>query len=75
MIFLIIATIIWALSFSIIGNYLSSTIDPWSLSLLRVIISFLIFLPFLVYISARKAPALIEKAKELSYVQFLFKCF
>jgi len=46
MIFLIISTIIWALSFSIIGNYLSSTIDPWSLSLLRLIISFLIFLPF-----------------------------
>ena len=48
MIFLIISTIIWALSFSIIGNYLSYTIDPWSLSLLRLIISFLIFLPFLV---------------------------
>tara|TARA_B110000467_G_scaffold93567_1_gene84528 strand:+ start:521 stop:1360 length:840 start_codon:yes stop_codon:yes gene_type:complete len=55
MIFLIIATIIWALSFSIIGNYLSSTIDPWSLSLLRVIISFLIFLPFAdIYISKKR---------------------
>lgn len=47
MIFLIISTIIWAFSFSIIGNYLSSDIDPWSLSLIRVIISFLIFLPFI----------------------------
>jgi len=46
MIYLIISTIIWAFSFSIIGNYLSPIIDPWSLSLLRVIISFLIFLPF-----------------------------
>ena len=45
--FLIISTIIWAFSFSIIGNYLSSDIDPWSLSLIRVIISFLIFLPFI----------------------------
>ena len=47
MIFLIISTIIWAFSFSIIGNYLSSEIDPWSLSLLRITISFLIFLPFI----------------------------
>jgi len=47
MIFLIISTIIWAFSFSIIGNYLSSDIDPWSLSLIRVIISFLVFLPFI----------------------------
>ena len=47
MIFLIISTIIWAFSFSIIGNYLSSDIDPWSLSLIRVMISFLIFLPFI----------------------------
>jgi|TARA_B110000263_G_scaffold97926_1_gene85558 drug/metabolite transporter (DMT)-like permease len=46
MLYLFISTIIWAFSFSIIGNYLSPSIDPWSLSLLRVIISFLIFLPF-----------------------------
>jgi len=46
MLYLFISTIIWAFSFSIIGNYLSPFIDPWSLSLLRIIISFLIFLPF-----------------------------
>jgi len=46
MLYLFITTVIWAFSFSIIGNYLSPSIDPWSLSLMRVLISFFIFLPF-----------------------------
>ena len=45
MFYLFITTIIWAFSFSIIGNYLSPTIDPWSLSFFRIAIALIIFLP------------------------------
>ena len=45
MFYLLITTIIWAFSFSIIGNYLSPTIDPWSLSFFRIAIALIIFLP------------------------------
>lgn len=46
MIYLIIVSIIWALSFSLIKGNLTS-IDPFFVSFIRLFISFLIFLPFL----------------------------
>ena len=45
--FLIITTIIWSLSFSLIGRNLSTYIDPWSLGLIRTALSVLLFLPFI----------------------------
>jgi drug/metabolite transporter (DMT)-like permease len=46
MIYLIIVSVIWALSFSLIKGNLTS-IDPFFVSFIRLFISFLIFLPFL----------------------------
>lgn len=46
MAYLIIVSIIWALSFSLIKGTLTS-IDPFFVSFIRLFISFLIFLPFL----------------------------
>ncbi len=46
MIYLIIVSVIWALSFSLIKGTLTS-IDPFFVSFIRLFISFLIFLPFL----------------------------
>jgi carboxylate/amino acid/amine transporter len=40
-------TIIWALSFSLIGVYLSGHVDPWFSVLMRIGIATLMFLPFL----------------------------
>ncbi|MCB9206249.1 MAG: EamA family transporter [Ignavibacteriales bacterium] len=46
MIYLIIVSIIWSLSFALIKGQLTS-IDPFFVSFIRLLISFLIFLPFL----------------------------
>ena len=46
MIHLIITTIIWSFSFSIIGNYLSPQINSWTLAFFRSLIAFIFFLPW-----------------------------
>lgn len=46
MIYLIIISIIWALSFSLIKSTLTS-LDPFFVSFIRLFISFLVFIPFL----------------------------
>lgn len=45
--YLIVVTIIWAFSFSLIGVYLSGHVDAWFSVLMRIGIATLIFLPFL----------------------------
>lgn len=44
---LIITTIIWAFSFSLIGVYLSGQVDTWFAVLIRTALACLVFLPFL----------------------------
>lgn len=44
---LIATTILWAFSFSLIGVYLSGQVDTWFAVLIRIILAFLVFLPFL----------------------------
>ena len=46
MIYLIITTVIWSFSFSIIGNYLSPQINSWTLAFFRSLIAFIFFLPW-----------------------------
>lgn len=47
MVFLIITTILWAFSFSLIGVYLSGQVDSVFSVLVRLILAALVFLPFL----------------------------
>lgn len=47
MLLLIITTILWALSFSLIGEYLAGHVDSWFSVLIRVGLAALVFLPFL----------------------------
>ena len=47
MLYLIITTIIWSLSFSLIGNYLTPEINSWTLAFLRSLLAFIFFLPWL----------------------------
>lgn len=44
--FLIITTVIWSFSFSLIGIYLAGKVDPWFCILMRVGLATLVFLPF-----------------------------
>ena len=44
---LVITTIIWAFSFSLIGVYLSGSVDPYFSALVRVVLAGLTFLPFM----------------------------
>ncbi|QTF06668.1 DMT family transporter [Brenneria izadpanahii] len=44
---LIITTILWAFSFSLIGEYLAGHVDSWFSVLMRVGLAALVFLPFL----------------------------
>ncbi|MBP2169226.1 carboxylate/amino acid/amine transporter [Erwinia toletana] len=44
---LIITTILWAFSFSLIGEYLAGQVDSWFSVLMRVGLAALVFLPFL----------------------------
>ncbi len=44
---LIVTTILWAFSFSLIGEYLAGHVDSWFSVLMRVGLAALIFLPFL----------------------------
>ena len=47
MLYLIITTIIWSFSFSLIGYYLSPEINSWTLAFLRSLVAFIFFLPWL----------------------------
>lgn len=47
MIYLIIVTIIWSFSFSLIGVYLSGHVDSWFAVFARIILAFIVFIPFL----------------------------
>ncbi|MCO8052388.1 MULTISPECIES: carboxylate/amino acid/amine transporter [Proteus] len=44
---LIITTLLWAASFSLIGEYLAGQVDSWLSVLIRVSLAALVFLPFL----------------------------
>ncbi|OUL59090.1 DMT family transporter [Pseudoalteromonas ulvae] len=47
MLYLIVVTMLWAFSFSLIGVYLAGQVDPWFSVLMRVGLAALVFLPFL----------------------------
>ncbi len=47
MLLLVITTILWAFSFSLIGEYLAGQVDSWFSVLMRVGLAALVFLPFL----------------------------
>lgn len=47
MFLLIITTILWAFSFSLIGEYLAGQVDSWFSVLMRLALAALVFLPFL----------------------------
>ena len=44
---LVITTIIWAFSFSLIGVYLSGSVDPYFSVLIRIALAVVVFMPFL----------------------------
>ena len=44
---LVITTLLWAASFSLIGEYLAGQVDSWFSVLVRVALASLVFLPFL----------------------------
>ncbi len=47
MFLLVITTILWAFSFSLIGEYLAGQVDSWFSVLIRIGLAALVFLPFL----------------------------
>lgn len=47
MLLLVVTTILWAFSFSLIGEYLAGQVDSWFSVLMRVGLAALVFLPFL----------------------------
>lgn len=47
MAYLIAVTLLWAFSFSLIGEYLAGQVDPWFAVLMRIALATLVFLPFL----------------------------
>lgn len=44
---LIITTILWSFSFSLIGEYLAGQVDSWFSAMFRLVLAALVFLPFL----------------------------
>uniref|UniRef100_A0A3B0M5D3 EamA domain-containing protein n=1 Tax=Arsenophonus endosymbiont of Trialeurodes vaporariorum TaxID=235567 RepID=A0A3B0M5D3_9GAMM len=44
---LVITTLLWAVSFSLIGEYLAGQVDSWFAFLVRVALATMVFLPFL----------------------------
>ncbi|CAG9001217.1 MAG: Biotin transporter [Candidatus Celerinatantimonas neptuna] len=53
MLLLILVTLLWAFSFSLIGVYLAGHVDAWFCVLIRIALAVLVFLPFL---KPRKTP-------------------
>lgn len=47
MFWLVAVTILWAFSFSLIGEYLAGAVDPYFSVLVRCVLAFLLFVPFL----------------------------
>lgn len=47
MLLLLLTTVLWAFSFSLIGVYLSGQVDAWFAVLIRIGLAFVVFLPFL----------------------------
>ena len=47
--YLLIVTVLWAFSFSLIGQYLAAQVDSDFAVLLRVLIAAAVFLPFTVW--------------------------
>lgn len=47
MLLLIMTTLLWAFSFSLIGVYLSGQVDTWFAVLIRIVLAFAVFIPFL----------------------------
>ena len=46
--YLILTTIVWAFSFSLIGAYLAGQVDPWFSAMSRTCLASLLFIPFLI---------------------------
>ncbi|MFT8210445.1 MAG: carboxylate/amino acid/amine transporter [Symbiopectobacterium sp.] len=47
MLLLVITTILWAFSFSLIGEYLTGQVDSWFSAMFRLVLAAVVFLPFL----------------------------
>jgi len=47
MFYLIFVTLVWSFSFSFIAVYLSGQVDTWFAVVMRVLLAFITFLPFL----------------------------
>ncbi|PJE80575.1 hypothetical protein CI610_00467 [invertebrate metagenome] len=47
MFYLVVVTLLWSFSFSLIGVYLAGQVDPYFSVFSRVLLAFLVFLPFL----------------------------
>lgn len=62
MILLLLTTVLWAFSFSLIGVYLSGQVDGWFAVLVRVALAALVFLPFLRWRGVQAKQALLYMA-------------
>ncbi|MFO6494051.1 carboxylate/amino acid/amine transporter [Hafnia alvei] len=62
MILLLLTTVLWAFSFSLIGVYLAGQVDGWFAVLVRVALAALVFLPFLRWRGGQAKQALLYMA-------------
>lgn len=62
MILLLLTTVLWAFSFSLIGVYLAGQVDGWFAVLVRVALAALVFLPFLRWRGVQAKQALLYMA-------------
>lgn len=62
MILLLLTTVLWAFSFSLIGVYLAGQVDGWFAVLVRVALAALVFLPFLSWRGVQAKQALLYMA-------------
>ncbi|ANC39907.1 hypothetical protein A6V27_05770 [Hafnia alvei] len=74
MILLLLTTVLWAFSFSLIGVYLAGQVDGWFAVLVRVALAALVFLPFLRWRGVQAKQALLYMALGASQlgVMYLF---
>lgn len=59
---LIVTTILWAFSFSLIGEYLAGQVDTWFSVLIRLLLAAVVFLPFLRWRGYRASTLLLYMA-------------
>ncbi|MBW7984477.1 carboxylate/amino acid/amine transporter [Enterobacillus tribolii] len=59
MVFLLLTTLLWAFSFSLIGVYLAGQVDAWFAVMIRVALACVVFLPFLRLRGVRPRQALL----------------